>query len=75
MRQVETAADGIEFDVRLSADGTWWLLHDQTLDKMTSASGASVRTDTELAALTIDGGLGYHGQRGYPPRAIVLGAG
>jgi hypothetical protein len=60
-----TAADGIEFDVRRSADGTWWLLHDQTLDKMTSASGdIGSYTDTELSVLTIDGGPGYHGQAG-----------
>jgi glycerophosphoryl diester phosphodiesterase len=58
-----TAADGIEFDVRLSADGTWWLLHDPTLDKMTSATGdIGSHTDSELSALTIDGGPGYFGQ-------------
>lgn len=60
-----TAADGIEFDVRLSADGTWWLLHDQTLDRTTSESGdIGSYTDAELAALTIDGGPGYRGQPG-----------
>jgi glycerophosphoryl diester phosphodiesterase len=60
-----TDADGIEFDVGLSADGTWWLLHDQTLDKTTAASGAiGSHSDAELAALTIDGGPGYSGQKG-----------
>ena len=55
-----SAADGIEFDVGLSADGTWWLMHDQTLDKTTAASGAIRGTAiAELAALTIDGGSGY----------------
>ncbi len=58
-----TAADGIEVDVRLSGDGTWWLLHDPTLDKMTSASGdIGSQTDAQLAALTVDGGPGYRGQ-------------
>ena len=60
-----SAADGIEFDVGLSADGTWWLMHDQTLDKTTAASGAiGSHSDAELAALTIDGGPGYSGQKG-----------
>lgn len=60
-----TDVDGIEFDVQLSADRTWWLLHDQTVDKMTAASGdIGSHTDIELAALTIDGGPGYIGQSG-----------
>jgi glycerophosphoryl diester phosphodiesterase len=60
-----SGADGIEFDVSLSADGTWWLMHDQTLDNVTAASGpiGSYR-DVELDALTIDGGAGYSGQAG-----------
>lgn len=58
-------ADGIEFDIGLSADRTWWLLHDKTLDHVTAASGpiGSYR-DVELDALTIDGGAGYSGQAG-----------
>jgi len=60
-----TAADGIEFDVHRSGDGTWWLLHDETLDRTTSASGdIGSYTDARLASLTIDGGPGYRGQSG-----------
>src|SRR5688500_12628938 len=31
--------DGIEFDVIMSADGTWWVMHDETLDRTTDRSG------------------------------------
>ena len=53
-------ADGIEFDVHQSADGTWWVIHDATVDRTTNGSGA-VRdlTDEVLARLQIDGGTGF----------------
>lgn len=60
-----TDVDGIEFDIRKSADGTWWLLHDPTLDVTTDGSGSiASHTDAQLAALTVDRGPGFSGQRG-----------
>lgn len=60
----ELGADGIEFDVQRSADGTWWVMHDQTLDRTTSGTGliAEMR-DEEINQLRIDGGAGYVADR------------
>ena len=45
-------ADGIEFDVRLSADGVPVVIHDPTLDRTTDGAGAVAdRSLTELRAL------------------------
>ena len=45
-------ADGIEFDVRLSADGVPVVIHDRTLDRTTSGTGpVADRTFDELRAL------------------------
>jgi len=44
---LDEGADGIEFDVRLSADGVPILLHDPTLDRTTSGRG-------HVAAQTLD---------------------
>ncbi len=53
-------ADGIEFDVNRSIDGTWWLYHDDDLTAGTTATGrVQNKTDAELAELRIDGGMGY----------------
>ena len=58
-------ADGIEFDIRQSADGTFYLMHDPDVDRTTDGSGP-IRDlhDREIDALTIDGGLGFVGQHG-----------
>jgi glycerophosphoryl diester phosphodiesterase len=57
-------ADGIEFDVNRSADGTWWLLHDETLEDRTTGTGRMDATsDRELASLRMDGGLGFRRDR------------
>lgn len=59
-----TEVDGIEFDVRQSKDGTWWLFHDRYLDLATTGTGQfRGLTDSQLAALTIDGGPGFSGQQ------------
>lgn len=59
-------ADGLEFDVRLSADGVPVLMHDPTLDRTTDGTGpVAGRTLAELRALdagyrfTRDGGHTY----------------
>lgn len=42
-------ADGVEVDVQLSADGTLWLFHDETLIKMTDCQGCILNlTDNEI---------------------------
>jgi len=56
----EAGADGIEFDIHQSADGTWWVIHDPTLDRTTTGSGpVHLATDAEIAATRIDGGIGF----------------
>ena len=53
-------ADGVEFDVQRSRDGTWWIMHDATLDRTTDGSGpVRAATDAYIASLRIDGGLGF----------------
>src|SRR3990167_4313755 len=59
-------ADGLEFDVRLSADGVPVVIHDPTLDRTTDGSGpVAACTLAELRALdagyrfTRDGGRTY----------------
>lgn len=70
-------ADGIEFDVHQSADGTWWVIHDPTVDRTTNGTGwVWQMTDADLAALTIDAGPGIRdGLRIGVPRLDVVLAG
>ena len=63
---VALGADGLEFDVRLSADGVPVVIHDPTLDRTTDGTGrVAERTLAELQALdagyrfTPDGGRTY----------------
>jgi glycerophosphoryl diester phosphodiesterase len=56
---LQQGADGIEFDVRLSADGQVVVVHDATVDRTTNGVGAiSKLTLAELQAL--DAGLGQN---------------
>ena len=56
-RGVAAGADGLELDVRLSADGIIVVCHDETLNRTTNASGpVSARTAAELARVD----AGYH---------------
>jgi glycerophosphoryl diester phosphodiesterase len=65
-------ADALECDVRLSRDGEPVLIHDETLDRTSNASGpVSARTASELAA--IDAGYHFDPQAGYPYRGRGLG--
>ncbi len=56
--------DGIEFDVDRSADGTFWLIHDQRLARTTDGTGwlADLRDD-DIRGLTITGGDGFDATR------------
>ena len=56
-RGIELGADGIEVDVRLSADGVPLLLHDAELDRTTNGSGA-VAAHTAIDLQALDAGEG-----------------
>lgn len=56
----ELALDGVEFDVIQSADGTWWVMHDPTMDRTTTGSGwIPGLQDEAIEKARIDGGLGF----------------
>src|SRR5687767_14722600 len=61
-------ADGLEFDVHLSADDVVVVFHDDTLDRTTQSSGpVRSRTAAELAG--VDAGCRFRDARGdYPFR-------
>ena len=55
-RAVQLGVTHLESDVHASADGTVYLFHDQTLDRVTGASGKfAEHTDVELAQITAGG--------------------
>jgi glycerophosphoryl diester phosphodiesterase len=64
---VALGVDAVECDVHLSADGEAVLIHDDTLDRTTDATGpVSLRTARELAA--VDAGARFGPDRQYPYR-------
>ena len=79
-RGARTGADGLELDVRLSADGVAVVHHDPTLDRTTDAIGTvASKTAAELARLDAacrfgaDEGFPWRGQGfGVPTLAAVL---
>jgi glycerophosphoryl diester phosphodiesterase len=65
-RGLAAGADGLELDVRLSADGIIVVCHDETLDRTTDASGpVSARTAAEL--LCVDAGCRFTDAAGRQP--------
>ena len=69
---LRAGADGLELDVRLSADAVPVVHHDSTLDRTTSASGpVAARTAAELAR--IDAGWRFAGRGGFPFRHQGVG--
>lgn len=55
-RALELGCDGIELDVHLSADGELIVFHDQTLERLTGASGnIEDLTLSEIRELLVDG--------------------
>jgi glycerophosphoryl diester phosphodiesterase len=66
-------AEGLELDVRLSADGVVVVCHDDTLDRTTDASGrVAARTSSELTGVD----AGYHftdGRGDHPFRGRKIG--
>jgi glycerophosphoryl diester phosphodiesterase len=70
---LRVGADGLELDVHLSADGVPVVVHDETLDRTTNATGpVAARTADELAR--VDAGWHFVGARGdHPFRGQGLG--
>jgi glycerophosphoryl diester phosphodiesterase len=57
--------DGIEVDVNQSASGTWYVIHDPTLDRTTDGHGKiSALSDDEIEAAIVDAGLGFTPNKG-----------
>ncbi len=66
-------ADGLEFDVRVSADGVPVVIHDPTLDRTTNGSGpVNARTADELLALDAGYRFTPDGGRTFPYRGRGL---
>ncbi len=64
--------DAIECDVRLSRDGEVVVVHDETLDRTTNASGpVAALTASELAR--VDAGWHFGAEQGYPHRSRGIG--
>lgn len=64
--------DGLECDVRLSSDGEVVVIHDDSLDRTTDATGAvSARTAAELAR--VDAGFRFGEDDGFPFRGRQIG--
>jgi glycerophosphoryl diester phosphodiesterase len=71
---VEAGAGGLEIDVHLTADGHVVVLHDATVDRTTSGSGAVAETTLE-SLRGMDAGHGFSPDGGltYPYRGSGLG--
>lgn len=64
----EAGYSGCEFDIRLTKDKVWVVMHDDSVDRTTNGSGnVSELTYSELSELTIDGG---NGLEKYPEEKI-----
>jgi len=67
--------DGIEFDTIQSADGTWYVIHDATLDRTTDGEGLIPELpDATIEAARVDGGIGYDPDRHADIRVPTLAA-
>lgn len=65
-KAIEAGADGVEFDVHLSADGVPVIIHDERLDRTTDATGLVMeRTCAQLQQ--VDASAGYRGVYGKNP--------
>ena len=66
---VALGADAVEFDLRVSRDGTLVVMHDETLDRTTDGSGpVALRTVAELKRLDAGAGFTPDGGRTHPWR-------
>jgi glycerophosphoryl diester phosphodiesterase len=77
-RAIELGADGVEFDVHLSADGVPMVIHDASLERTTDGTGpVSGQKAHDLRAVTLRGGGGtlptlHDVARLLAPTALVL---
>jgi len=70
---VEQGADGVEFDVQLSADGRIVVIHDETVDRTTNGHGAVADlTLAELQSLDASAGKADYSGARIPTLAEVL---
>lgn len=71
--------DGIEIDIHQSASGTWYVIHDPSLERTTDGEGRVAElADDVIDAALIDGGLGSSpasGRQLHVPRLSVVLAG
>ena len=66
---VALGVDAVEFDLRVSRDGTLVVIHDETLDRTTNGSGpVALRTVTELKGLDAGARFTPDGGRTFPWR-------
>ena len=56
----------VEFDVMLSADGTPWLIHDETLERTTNGAGKVCATNDQVLGGLDAGGFHHRSYRGEP---------
>lgn len=71
-RGIAAGADGLELDVRLSADGIVVVHHDETLDRTTNGAGpVATRTAAELAA--VDAGYRFRREGRFEFRGLHVG--
>ena len=66
-RGLAAGADGLEFDVRLSADGVLMVIHDETLERTTDGVG-TVASFTASELSTVDAGYRFGVEGQYPFR-------
>lgn len=70
---IARGARSIEFDISMSADGTPWLHHDSTVDRVTDGTGTfTAIDDEELGALRIDSSMNPPWDIGLTPLIDVL---
>lgn len=56
VKAVRAGVTGLEIDIRMSKDGTPWLMHDWGVDRTTNGAGGVIQlTDKQLLKFTIDG--------------------
>jgi hypothetical protein len=61
---VKKGVHRVDIDCRQSSDGTWWSMHDATLNRTTNLTGnISAATDATINGGHIDGGTGYDAGR------------
>jgi glycerophosphoryl diester phosphodiesterase len=66
---VALGVDAVEFDLRVTREGTLVVIHDETLDRTTNGSGpVALRTVTELKGLDAGAGFTPDGGRTFPWR-------